>query len=381
MTKKDYYDVLGVSRSASSAEIKKAYITLAKKYHPDANRTDPQAEHKFKEINEAYEILKDEQKKAAYDSFGHSAFDGRGGSSQQGAQWSRGSTGEQPDVEGMFNDFFHDFMRGREQTSSRQSQSRGSDLRYNMEVSLEEAFTGIDKNISFTTEIKCNTCSGKGAADDSAISLCTQCKGRGVIRSQQGFFTVEQTCNKCNGHGQIIKNPCQTCNGHGRYSKDKNLVVNIPAGIENGMKIRIAAEGEAGFRGGSAGDLYIYVSIKPHDIYKVEGDNLHFKLPLSFTKAALGGEIEVPTIEGSKVMLKIPAGTETGNMFRLKGKGMSKVRSSIRGDMYAHAYIQTPKNLTKRQKELLEELQKEMGDADNNYKDEGFFSKVKNIWS
>lgn len=377
MSNKDFYEVLGLSRSASAQEIKKAYLKLAKKYHPDRNSGDPESEKKFKEISHAYDILKDDQKKAAYDSMGHNAFE-QGGNRGPGGF----GTGGGPDINDIFGDFFSDFMGGgSRQTRQRSSQIRGSDLKYNLSISLEDAFKGVDKKINFSTEVKCSPCSGKGTKDTGGTNTCTQCGGAGVVRMQQGFFAVEQTCNKCGGVGQIIKNPCQTCHGTGRYSKQKHIIVNVPAGIEDNTRIRITGEGESGIRGGSSGDLYVFVSIKPHDIYKVEGDNLHCKLPLSFTKATLGGEVEIPTIDGSKVTLKIPTGTETGDRLRLKGKGMSRVRSSTRGDLYAHAYIQTPKKLSKKQKELLEELDKEFGESDTNYKDEGFFSKMKNMWS
>lgn len=382
MSKKDYYEILGIPRSATGAEIKKAYLNLAKKYHPDCNKDDPDTEKKFKEAGEAYEVLKDEQKRSAYDRFGHGAFENGGGSSGAHGGFNGFGGAGGPDVNDIFGDFFSDFMGGsRGASRQRSTQARGSDLKYNLSISLEEAFTGIDKKINFSTEVKCEPCSGKGTKDAGGFANCSGCGGAGVIRMQQGFFAVEQTCGRCNGSGQIIKNPCTTCHGSGRAHKQKNLIVNIPAGIEHNTRIRITGEGEAGMRGGGPGDLYVFVVVKEHDIYKVEGGNLHCKLPLSFTKAALGGEVEVPTIDGKKVTLKVPAGTETGDKIRLKDKGMSKVRSSMRGDLYAHAYVQTPKNLNKKQKELLEELGKEIGESDSSYKDEGFFSRMKNMWS
>ena len=381
MSKKDYYDVLGISRSASPQEIKKAYLKLAKKYHPDKNSDDPDAEKKFKELSEAYDILKDDQKKAAYDRFGHGAFE-NGGAGAGGFGGFGGQSGfAGADMNDIFGDFFSDFMGGGQRGRTRSPQVRGSDLKYNLEISLEDAFKGLDKKINFTTEVKCTPCDGHGTKDKGSTNTCPQCGGAGAVRMQQGFFAVEQTCSKCNGSGTVIKNPCNTCNGYGRHSKQKHLVINVPAGIEDNTRIRIAGEGEAGIRGGSSGDLYVFISVKPHDIYQVDGADLHFKLPLSFTKAALGGEVSVPLIDGSKVKLKIPAGTETGDRVRLKEKGMSKVRSSARGDLYAHAYIHTPKKLSKKQKELLEALDKELGEVDTNYKDEGFFSRMKNMWS
>ncbi len=377
MTKRDYYEVLEVERSANGTEIKKAYLKLAKKYHPDTNSSDPSAEIKFKEISEAYEVLKDEQKRAAYDRMGHSAFEQGGG----GGFNSR--TASNHDINDIFGDFFSDFMGGRGGGASRPrtSQARGSDLKYNLTITLEEAFTGIDKKINFNTEAKCSPCRGKGTNEPNANSTCPQCNGTGAIRMQQGFFAIEQTCNKCNGQGQIIKNPCTACHGSGRSTKHKNLIVNIPHGVEDGVRIRIAGEGEAGLRGGLSGDLYVFITVAPHNIYQVEGANLHCRLPLNFTKAALGGEVEIPTIDSSTVTLKIPPGTQTGDKLRLRSKGMSKVRSSERGDFYAHAFVQTPKDLTKKQKELLEELDKEFGETKENYSSDGFFSKMKNMWS
>jgi len=378
MSKRDYYEVLGVPRSATAAEIKKAYLQLAKQHHPDRNKGDAASEAKFKEISSAYDILKDEQKKAAYDRIGHSAFEQGGHGGARGGHGGGFSSG--PNVNDIFGDFFSDFMGGG-QRRQRSTQVRGSDLKYNLTIDLTEAFHGVDKTLSFAAAVKCSPCSGKGTKDTSGSVNCSQCGGAGVVRMQQGFFTVEQTCNKCSGAGQIIKNPCTSCHGSGRTNKQKQLIVNVPSSIEDGTRIRIAGEGEAGIRGGSAGDLYVFINIKPHEIYQVENGNLHCKLPLSFTKAALGGEVEIPTIDGKKVALKIPAGTETGDKLRLSGMGMSKVRSSMRGDMYAHAYIQTPKKLTQKQKELLEALDKELGDPDTSYKDEGFFARMKNIWS
>lgn len=381
MSKRDYYEVLEVSRSADAAEVKKAYLKLAKKYHPDQNAGNPEAEKKFKEISEAYDVLKDDQKKAAYDRFGHSAF-AQGNSASSGFGGGARGGFNAHDINDIFGDFFSDFMGGAAAgTRSRPTSQRGSDLKYNLTITLEEAFTGIDRNINFTTQTKCSPCDGKGTKDSAATTNCGQCGGSGTLRMQQGFFAIEQTCNKCGGAGKVIKNPCGTCHGNGRVSKQKNLIVNIPAGIEDNNRIRIAGEGEAGARGGPSGDLYVFVTIKSHNVYKVENANLHFKLPITITKAALGGEVEVPTIDGSKVSLKIPAGSETGDQLRLKGNGMSKIQSSIRGDLYAHVFVQTPKNLTKKQKELLEELDKEFGDVKENFSEGGFFSKMKNLWS
>ena len=375
---KDYYEILGIAKSASSAEIKKAYLKLAKQYHPDHNQGNKESEKKFQEVSQAYEVLRDEQKRAAYDAYGHAAYT-QGGSG--GAHRSSGFNSA--DINDIFSDFFNDF-RGRGARTHGSSEIRGSDLKYSLTIDLEEAFKGTDKTINFSTEVKCSPCNGEGSKDKSGKTNCSGCGGTGTIRMQQGFFTIEQTCSKCGGAGQMIKNPCDTCHGSGRVSKSKSLVVNVPAGIENNTRIRIAGEGEAGIRGGASGDLYVFVSIKPHNLYKIDGSDLHFKLPINFTTAALGGEMDINTIDGSKVELKIPAGTETGDMLKLKGKGMSKIRSSMRGDLYAHAFIPTPKNLTKKQRELIAELDKELGAGHNNSDNSsstGFFDKMKNIWN
>lgn len=375
MSTRDYYQILGVSKSATQADLKKAYHKLAMQYHPDRNSTDPDAEKKFKEINAAYDVLKDEQKRAAYDRFGHEAFHQTGG----GASGRTSSSGFGPDINDIFGEFFNDFMGGGARKQRSPANVRGSDLKYDISITLAEAFRGTDKNISFTSEVKCGTCNGTGSETNAAMTSCDACKGQGATRMQQGFFTLEQTCSKCQGSGKIIKNPCKKCHGQGRSSQHRNLLVTIPAGIEEGSRIRLTGEGEAGLRGGHNGDLYIFVTIKPHDLFKVDGINLHCRLPVSFVKAALGGELEIPDIEGGRVKLKIPAGTQNGEQLRLKGKGMSKVRSTLRGDMFAHIHVETPKNLTKKQKELLEALDKEsQNDKDD---DVSFFNKMKNLWS
>jgi molecular chaperone DnaJ len=372
MSKRDYYEVLGIQKTASSDEIKKAYRKLAMKYHPDQNPNDKAAEKNFKEAAEAYEVLKDEQKRSAYDRFGHNAFAqggmGQGHSSQAGGH---------QNMHDIFGDFFNDFM-GANRGRARTTETRGSDLKYNISVSLEEAFKGADKTISFSTSIKCDPCSGKGSSNNSGFSSCATCAGRGSVRMQQGFFVVEQTCHACQGVGQIIKNPCTKCQGTGRYANTKSLLVNIPAGIEDGTRIRLTGEGEAGMRGGTTGDLYIFISVASHPIFKVEGAHLHCRLPVNFVMAILGGEIEVPAIEGGKLKLKIPPGTQNGDKLKIREKGMSKVRSSSRGDMYAHIHVEIPKHLTNRQRELLSELDKEFGNTPTN--DKSFFDKMKNLW-
>ncbi|WP_341764212.1 molecular chaperone DnaJ [Candidatus Tisiphia endosymbiont of Beris chalybata] len=374
MATKDYYQILGVNKTATQAELKKAYHKLAMQYHPDRNSNDTQSEKKFKEISAAYDVLKDEQKRAAYDRFGHEAFVKGGGASS-----TRSNSGNGADINDIFGDFFNDFMGGSARRQRPSPTVRGSDLKYNTTITLKEAFQGTEQNINFTSEVKCSNCSGSGSEKNAGMTNCTTCKGQGAIRTQQGFFTLEQTCPSCQGLGQIIKNPCTKCRGNGRSPQHRNLLVNIPAGVENGTRIRLTGEGDAGLRGGGNGDLYIFVTIKPHDLYKVDGINLHCRLPISFITAALGGEVEVPDIEGGKVKLKIPAGTQNADQLRLKGKGMSKIRSPIRGDMLAHIHIEIPKNLTKKQKESLEALGKELDkDKDD---DASFFNKMKNLWS
>ncbi len=381
MSTKDYYQVLGVNKSASQEEIKNTYYKLARQYHPDHNAQDQQAaEKKLKEINNAYDTLKDKERRAEYDYLRSrdKAFHNSGTASSAGRH---NAGGFNPDLNDVFGDFFNDFMGGGARRQRQPTSVRGSDLKYDITVTLPEAFRGINKNISFTSEVKCSPCNGSGSeTNNTGMIKCDDCEGRGVKITQQGFFTLEQTCVKCQGAGQIIKNPCKKCHGQGRYSQHRNLLVNIPAGIEEGTRIRLTGEGDAGIRGGSNGDLYIFVTVKPHDLYKVDGINLHCRLPISFIKAILGGEIEVPDIEGGKVKLKIPAGTQNGEQLRLKGKGMSKVRSTIRGDMFAHIHIEIPKNLTKKQTELLEMLDTELA-SDKDEDDASFFNKMKNLWS
>ncbi|MES2215316.1 MAG: molecular chaperone DnaJ [Pseudomonadota bacterium] len=373
MSKRDYYEVLGIAKGASAEDIKKAYRKLAMKYHPDQNPNDKSAEKNFKEAAEAYEILKDEQKRSAYDRFGHNAF-AQGG---MGQQYQRSAHQGHQSAHDIFGDFFNDFM-GAGRGGQRSPETKGSDLKYNISVTLEEAFHGLDKKISFSTAIKCEPCSGKGSSDNEGFTNCATCAGRGNVRMQQGFFVVEQACYTCQGLGKIIKNPCKKCQGTGRHENTKSLLVNIPSGIEDGTRIRLTGEGEAGMRGGNAGDLYIFVSVSSHPIFRVEGADLHCRLPVGFIMAVLGGEIEIPAIEGGKINLKIPAGTQNGNKLKVKGKGMSKVRSTHRGDLYAHVYVELPQNITSRQRELLVELDQEFGNTSTS--DKSFFDKMKNLW-
>jgi len=380
MAKRDFYDVLGIKKGASADEIKKAYRTKAKEFHPDRNSDNPDAETKFKEANEAYEVLKDADKKAAYDRYGHAAFEGgMGGGGPRG-----GHPGQQGDFASafsdVFDDLFGDFMgqRGGGQGGGRGRAARGSDLRYNLRVSLEDAFSGLQKTINVPTSIACESCEGSGAEGGAEPATCPTCSGMGKVRAQQGFFTVERTCPTCSGLGQIIKNPCKECGGNGRVHKDRSLAVNIPAGVETGTRIRLSGEGEAGMRGGPAGDLYIFIEVTPHKIFEREGNNLFCRVPVSMSSAALGGDIEVPTIDGGRSRVKIPAGSQSGRQMRLRAKGMPALRGGSAGDMFIELAVETPVNLTSRQKEILREF--EDLSEDNNPEGKSFFSSVKNFW-
>ena len=378
----DYYTTLGVAKGANDDELKKAYRKLAMQYHPDKNHGNAEAEKKFKSISEAYDILKDPQKRAAYDRFGHQAFT-NGGMGAAG-----GGGGGYSDFSGSFSDIFEDLFSeftggrrgGRGQAEAAQSSAaRGSDLRYNLEITLEEAFRGKQQTIKVTTSAACDTCTGTGAEKGTAPETCGTCNGRGVVRAQQGFFTVERTCSSCQGTGKVIKNPCKTCAGSGRVRKEKTLNASIPPGVEEGTRIRLAGEGEAGFRGGPAGDLYIFLSIASHKIFRRDGANIFCSVPIKLSTASLGGHLEVPTIDGGRVKVTIPEGTQTGHQFRLRGKGMSVLRSGAKGDMYIEVQVETPVNLNKKQKELLREFDTTQG-QDTSPQSEGFFAKVKEFW-
>ncbi|MGB0894048.1 MAG: molecular chaperone DnaJ [Parashewanella sp.] len=375
MSKRDYYEVLGVGRDASEREIKKAYKRLAMKYHPDRNPDDKGAEKNFKEAKEAYEILTDNDKKAAYDQFGHAGVD-----PNQGAG---GFGGGNADFGDIFGDVFGDIFGGRRGGGGGQRQAaRGSDLRYNLELSLEEAVKGLTKEIRVPTLTGCGTCDGSGAKKGTSASTCGTCNGAGQVQMRQGFFAVQQACPTCHGRGKVIKDPCKKCHGEGRVEKTKTLSVKIPAGVDNGDRIRLSGEGEAGEFGAPAGDLYVQVSVREHGIFVRDGNNLYCEVPISFSKAALGGDIEVPTLEG-KVSLKIPAETQTGRMFRLRGKGVKSVRSHAVGDLMCKVVMETPVNLDDRQKELLREFEQTLtGDSKkkHNPKAEGFFDGVKKFF-
>jgi molecular chaperone DnaJ len=378
--KKDYYELLEVSKSASADDIKKAYRKLAMKYHPDKNPGDKEAEDNFKKINEAYEILQDPQKRAAYDQYGHAAFNGGAGGSHGG-----GFGGA--DFSDVFEDLFSNFMGGRGGRGggrrSPQTNIRGSDLKYNLSVSLEEAFSGKTQDIIFMTSVSCGDCKGVGSKSSasSAYKTCSDCRGHGVIRMQQGFFAVEQTCGSCGGAGKIISDPCSSCSGQGRVQKNKTLSVSVPAGIEgieDSTRIRLSGEGEAGFRGGQAGDLYIFVTVKPHSSFKVDGADLHCKRMIKYTTAVLGGEVEIDTIDGGKVSLKIPAGTQNGDQLKLRDKGMTKFKSSSRGNLFVHIFIDVPKKISNKERELLLALDNE---SVSTPAQSGLFSRLKDFWS
>ncbi len=371
MSKRDYYEILGVSKSASGDEIKKEYRKLAMKFHPDRNPDNKEAETKFKEATEAYEVLKDEQKRAAYDQFGHEGA--QGGFGGQGHGGGQGGF-DFGDIFGNFSDIFGDFGGGGQRRKS--SAMRGSDVRYNVEISLKESFEGVSKTINFKIATSCGDCKGSGSADSGGFGDCSNCQGSGKVRAQQGFFIVERTCGNCSGTGKVVKNKCKKCNGEGRIEKDKKLAVKIPAGVDDGNRIRLSGEGEAGQRGGGAGDLYVFVSVKEHDFFKRDGDNIYVDMPIKFTTAALGGTIEVPILDGSKANLKIPEGTQSAQQFRMKGKGMTVLNAGGRkGDMLVKVKVETPKKLSKEERDVLNKLDGLLKERDGS-KNEGFFKKV-----
>jgi molecular chaperone DnaJ len=388
MGKRCYYEVLGLTRGAAPEEIKKAYRSKAKELHPDRNKDDASCEARFKEVNEAYDCLKDDQKKAAYDRFGHAAFEGGMGGGGFGGQ--RG--GHPGDFGSAFADVFEDLfgdMMGRRGGGGggggRSRAQRGQDLRYNLRVSLEEAYAGLQKTISVPGSAACEECSGTGAEGATQPATCPTCAGMGKVRAQQGFFTVERTCPTCGGAGQIVKNPCKACHGAGRTERERTLAVNIPAGVETGTRIRLAGEGEAGLRGGPAGDLYIFVEVTEHAIFLRDGRTLACQVPVSMATAALGGEVEVPTIDGGRARVKVPAGSQSGRQMRLRGKGMPPLRhgagaSGEFGDMLIELTVETPVNLTARQRELLREFELEAERTENSPQSDSFFNKVKNFW-
>ncbi len=378
MAKRDFYDVLGVARNASADELKKAYRQKAKELHPDRNSANPNAESQFKEVNEAYDALKDSDKKAAYDRYGHAAFEGGGGGQRGGPGYGQGDFASA--FSDVFEDLFGDFMGGQRGGggAGRSRAQRGSDLRYNMRVTLEEAFAGAQKTINVPTSVACEVCSGTGAEGGTEPMACPTCSGMGKVRAQQGFFTVERTCPTCGGNGQIIKNPCRACGGAGRTEKERALSVNIPAGVETGTRIRLSGEGEAGLRGGPAGDLYIFIEVRDHAIFQRDATHLFCRVPVSIATAALGGDLDVPSIDGGRARVKVPAGSQTGKQMRLRGKGMPALRGGAAGDMVIELAVETPVNLTARQKDILREF--EALSAENNPEGNSFFTKVKGFW-
>ena len=370
MAKRDFYDILGVPRGAGADDLKSAYRKLAMEFHPDRNHGDATAEQKFKEVSEAYDVLRDDEKRAAYDQFGHAAFEGgarAGGGGFSGAGFAD-----------IFDEMFGDFMGTRRGAASSQ---HGADLRYNMNITLEDAFRGRETRIRVPASVTCGGCSGSGAEKGTQPVTCPTCQGYGKVRSQQGFFTIERTCAGCRGAGQVIEKPCRTCGGTGRVRKEKTLSVNIPAGVEDGTRIRLSGEGEAGAHGAAPGDLYIFVSVEQHGLFERDGTTIFCQVPIPMTTAALGGAVEVPTVEGRRAKVTIPNGTQSGHRFRLRGKGMTALRAKGRGDMLIEVMVETPVNLTKEQRENLREFETMgKGRKSTNPESEGFFSKAKELW-
>ena len=374
MSKRDYYDVLGLDRSAKKEEIKKAYRKLALKYHPDKNKGDKGAEEKFKEASEAYHVLSDDKRKMNYDQFGHSAF--QGGGSQGGF----GNFDFSSSFSDLFEDVFGDFGDfGFNSARAKRRSNRGSDLRYDVSIDLMMHTLARKKKINYTTYKKCKTCTGSGAKPGSKPSACSYCGGQGKVRSSQGFFTIQQTCPQCSGEGEKITNPCGSCNGEGKTQSNESVSVKIPKGVDDGTRIRLSGKGEAGSKGGSNGDLYLFISIEPHSIFKRSEENLFYELPISITEAALGTTVEVPSIDGGKTKIKIPSGTQSGKQLRLRGKGMPILRRNISGDLYIRIITEVPTSLSKRQKELLAEF-KSLEDMKSNPLMKNFFDRAKKFW-
>lgn len=373
MAKRDYYETLGCDRGADETVLKASYRKLAMKWHPDRNQGDAEAEVMFKEVNEAYEVLKDPQKRAAYDRFGHAAFENGGGGPGFGNDFASSFAD-------IFDDLFGGSMGRGRGGGGGQQRGRGSDLRYNMEITLEEAFVGKTAQIKIPTSVACEACNGSGAKPGTQPKACRTCGGAGKIRHAQGFFTLERTCPTCQGRGQVIEDPCPACAGAGRTTRERTLEVAIPAGVEDGTRIRLANEGEAGVRGGPPGDLYIFLSLAPHEFFQRDGADLFCRAPISMVTAALGGTFEVPTIDGDTTKVKVPEGSQSGKRFRLGGKGMPVLRSRSRGDMYVQVVVETPQNLTRRQRELLAEFEAECS-KETHPESSGFFAKVRDFFA
>ena len=378
MAKRDYYEVLGIVKSASADEVKKAYRKLALKYHPDKNKGDKSAQNKFKEASEAYHVLSDKERRSNYDQFGHAAFEGSGG---RGGFSNFDFTNAFSDIFGsdIFEDFFDGFGSTRGRGRRRSSNFRGADLRYDLSISLEDAYNGKKQEINFSSNDKCGTCDGSGAQPGSKPVSCSACGGHGQVRSSQGFFTIQQTCPECAGSGEQISSPCKDCRGMGKKQSRKKIFASIPKGVDDGTRIRLSGKGEAGIKGGGNGDLYIFVSIKNHNIFKRSDENLFFEFPISLADSALGTTIEVPTIDGGKAKVKIPPGTQNGKQFRLRGKGMPIIRNKEYGDLYIQAITEVPVSLTKEQKGLLEKFKK-LEDSKSNPIMRDFFEKAKRFW-
>ncbi len=374
MAKRDFYEALGVTKDASSDQIKAAYRKLAVKHHPDKNKGDKTSEDKFKEASEAYHVLSNSERKQNYDNFGHAAFENGGGG--------RGGFGNfdfSSSFSDIFEDFFGDFGGTGGRRGRKNSNLRGSDLRYDLSISLEEAYTGKKQDINFSTSEKCNTCKGSGSKPGQEVGACSMCGGNGQVRSNQGFFTVQQTCPQCSGNGEEITNPCRDCNGQGKKQTSKRLSVTIPKGVNDGTRIRLAGKGEAGSRGAGSGDLYLFINVYSHDLFKRSDENLFFECPISIADAALGTAIEIPTIDGGKAKIKIPSGTQSGKQFRLKDKGMPYLRGNGNGDLYVKLNTEVPVSLNKEQKELLEKF-REIENEKSNPSIKKFFQKAKSFW-
>ncbi len=381
MAKKDYYNILGIQKNATSEEIKKAFRKLAMQHHPDRNSGDKSAEVKFKELNEAYEILKDDQKRAAYDRYGHSAFEHGGMNDARSGQSSR-STHTNADFAD-FSDIFSSIFGSTTSHTATKEHLRGNDLSYELEITLEEAFLGTKQNIKYKAASTCTTCKGSGSKSGKGTVVCSGCKGTGRMRKQQGFFAVELTCTMCGGSGSTLKDPCETCYGEGRILKVRTVSVNIPAGIDTNNRVRITGEGEAGIRGGASGDLYVFTKIKPHPLFTREGANLHATIPVKMTTAALGGQLEIPGIDSTLIRVTIPQGAQNGMELRIRGKGMPSLKNSIShnlGDLLIKLHVETPVKLTEKQKAILEELDRELSDS-SSPQTTGFFTKIKNFWN
>lgn len=375
MSKKDYYEVLEISKTAGAEEIKKAYHKLAMKYHPDRNAGDTEAEAKFKEINEAYEVLKDEQKRAAYDRYGHAAFEQGGGANP--FDFNFGGAGGFADI---FSEVFSDFMGGGQSRRNASASRDGDDLRYDLEITLEEAYSGLERNITFNTTKGCETCHSHGTKDGKEAPQCPTCHGSGRVRQQRGFMIMENTCPDCRGSGRKVTDVCPDCHGNGFINFKKELRVKIPAGVDDGTRIRVTGEGAAGVRGGKNGDLYVFVNVRGHKLYERQRENLYAQVPVSMTCATLGGVIEIPSVDGRKIEVKVPAGTQNGHRLRIKGEGMPRLRSTVKGDLWIEIRVETPVNLTSRQKELLEEFRLISGESNCQPEEKGFFNKIKDLF-